>query len=223
MRTQKGLETLEIAAKDIADLRLGSLFCQKSDCRCKWGSGWPFPLDCFAADTGTTLLFSQHCAKALSTSSSVSVISRGASRRDDNLTRQKLPQNLSQARFLPQERMSSTRRDAWPRRNQSAKLFLGICWVASVMARKVPQRADVTRTFPNFWVNFLVRFASKTLVLLGCALEFSENSLVLFARFFGIVVLFWPLNQGVSGETLRFALEEPVMCAGAALSYLPEL
>ena len=45
---------------------------------------------------------------------------------------------------------------------------------------KVPQRTCVTKILPNLWVNFLVRFASKPLVLLGSALES-------FRKFFGTV------------------------------------
>ena len=60
---------------------------------------------------------------------------------------------------------------------------------------KVPQRNCVTKILPNVRVNFLVRFASEPLfywVVTGnpppnC----SENSLVLFVRFFGFVGLFW--------------------------------
>ena len=60
-----------------------------------------------------------------------------------------------------------------------------------VGTEKVPQRNCVPKILPNVQVNFLVRFASKTLVLLGndpvTPSNCSENSLVLFVRFFGFV------------------------------------
>ena len=45
---------------------------------------------------------------------------------------------------------------------------------------------------PNFRVNFLVRFASKPFFYWVVPLNCSENSLVLFVRFFGFGVPFWP-------------------------------
>ena len=51
------------------------------------------------------------------------------------------------------------------------------------------QRTFATKILPNFWVNFLVRFASKPLFFLGSAPNCSDSSLVLFAGFFGFGVL----------------------------------
>ena len=62
---------------------------------------------------------------------------------------------------------------------------------------KGTQRTCATKILPNFRVNFLVRFASKRFLnpLFYCAVSSncSENSLVLFVRFFGFGVPFWPL------------------------------
>ena len=46
----------------------------------------------------------------------------------------------------------------------------------------------------NFRVNFLARFASKPLFYLVVPSNCSENSLVLFVRFFGFGVRFGPLH-----------------------------
>ena len=48
--------------------------------------------------------------------------------------------------------------------------------------------------FPNFRVNFLARCASKPLFCWVVPSNCSENSLVLFMRFFGFGVPFWPMN-----------------------------
>ena len=64
--------------------------------------------------------------------------------------------------------------------------------------KKVPQRNCVTKILPNVRVNFLVRFASKPLfcwVMTGNPSNCSENSLVLFVRFFGFVGPFRLLTQ----------------------------
>ena len=57
---------------------------------------------------------------------------------------------------------------------------------------KVPQRTFATKILPNFRVNFLARFASKPLFYWVVPSNCSENSLVLFMRFFGFGVLFGP-------------------------------
>ena len=67
-----------------------------------------------------------------------------------------------------------------------------------LVTEKVPQRNCVTKSLPNIWVNFLVRFASKPLfywVMTGNPSNCSENSLVLFVRFFGFVGPFWLLKD----------------------------
>ena len=56
---------------------------------------------------------------------------------------------------------------------------------------KEPQRTCVTKIPPNFRVNFLLRFASKSLFCCVVPSIFSENSLVLFVRFFWLGVHFW--------------------------------
>ena len=60
---------------------------------------------------------------------------------------------------------------------------------------KVPQRTFATKILPNFRVNFLVQFASKPLLYWVVPSNCSENSLVLFVRFFGFGVLFPPLSM----------------------------
>ena len=57
---------------------------------------------------------------------------------------------------------------------------------------KVPQRTCATKILPNFWLNFLVRFASKPLFYWVVPSNCSEKSLVLFVHFFGFGVLFGP-------------------------------
>ena len=57
--------------------------------------------------------------------------------------------------------------------------------------KRYPKELLPQRFRRTFGVNFLVRFASKPLVLLGSALELFRNSLVLFVRSFGFGVLFW--------------------------------
>ena len=59
---------------------------------------------------------------------------------------------------------------------------------------KVPQRTFATKSSPIFRVNFLVRFASKPLFYWIVPSNCSENSLVLFVRFFGYGVLFGLLS-----------------------------
>ena len=59
-------------------------------------------------------------------------------------------------------------------------------------SEKVPQRTCATKILPNFRVNFLVRFASKPLLCWPVPSNRSEDSLVLFVRFFGFEVSFWP-------------------------------
>ena len=59
---------------------------------------------------------------------------------------------------------------------------------------KVPQRTCATKILPNFRVNFLVRFASKPWFYWVVPSNCSDNSLVLFVRFFGFGVLFLPLE-----------------------------
>ena len=56
---------------------------------------------------------------------------------------------------------------------------------------KVPQRTFATKISPNFRVNFLVRSASKPLFYWVVPSNCSEDSLVLFVRFFGFGVLVW--------------------------------
>ena len=59
---------------------------------------------------------------------------------------------------------------------------------------KAPQRTCATKILPNFWVNFLTRFASKYLFYWVVPSNCSENSLAQFVRFFGFGVLLWPLR-----------------------------
>ena len=66
--------------------------------------------------------------------------------------------------------------------------------------KKVPQRACATKMLPNFRVNFLVRFASKPLFYWVLPSKCSEIYLVLFVRFFGHGVLFWPLKDTQTGR-----------------------
>ena len=61
-------------------------------------------------------------------------------------------------------------------------------------AEKAPQRTYVTKILPNFRVNFLVRFASKPLFYWVVPSNCSQHVLVVFVRFFGFGVLFWPLT-----------------------------
>ena len=60
----------------------------------------------------------------------------------------------------------------------------------------------VTKILPNVRVNFRVRFASKPFCLQGddsiTPYNCSDNSLVLFVRFFGFVSPFWLLKNGHS-------------------------
>ena len=65
----------------------------------------------------------------------------------------------------------------------------------TTVTEKVPQRTFTTKISPNFWVNFLVRFFSKPLFYCVVPSNCSENSLVLFVRFFGFGVLFWLLRD----------------------------
>ena len=59
---------------------------------------------------------------------------------------------------------------------------------------KVPQRNSATKILPNFQVNLLVRFASKSLFYQSVPWNnYSEHSLVLFVRPFGFVAPFRPL------------------------------
>ena len=59
---------------------------------------------------------------------------------------------------------------------------------------KVPQKTFATKMLPNFRVNFLVRFASKSLFYWVLPSNCSENYLVLFVRFFGFGVPFLALD-----------------------------
>ena len=64
---------------------------------------------------------------------------------------------------------------------------------------KVPQRTCATKILPNFRVNFLMRFASKFLFYWEVPSNCSENSLVMFMRFFGFGRAFFKggdLNPG---------------------------
>ena len=58
-----------------------------------------------------------------------------------------------------------------------------------IRTEKVPQRTCATKSLTNFRVNCLVRFASKTLVLLGSALEVFRKCLLLFVHFLALVFL----------------------------------
>ena len=73
---------------------------------------------------------------------------------------------------------------------------------------KVPQRTFATKISPNFRVNFLVRFASKPLFYWVVPSNCSDNSLVLFVRFFGFGVLFRLLKKAVR-QSLGIRLEDP--------------
>ena len=53
----------------------------------------------------------------------------------------------------------------------------------------------MTKTLPNFWVNFLARFASKHLFYWVVPSNCSENSLVLFVPVFSFGVLFGSLIE----------------------------
>ena len=57
---------------------------------------------------------------------------------------------------------------------------------------KVPQRLYATKILPNFWVNFLVRFASKPLFCWVVSSNCSEDSLVLFTRVLSLGFFFGP-------------------------------
>ena len=79
--------------------------------------------------------------------------------------------------------------EIWPQSRFNCRVSSG--------TEKVPQRTWATKILPNFRVNFRLLFASKTLVLLGSALE-------LFRKFFGAVRAnfwlwgsFWSLISGV--------------------------
>ena len=74
--------------------------------------------------------------------------------------------------------------------------FSFVCFFLSG-TEKVPQRTCATRILPNFWVSFLVRFASKPLFYWVVPSTCSENYLVLFVRFFCFGVLFWLLIRGL--------------------------
>ena len=68
--------------------------------------------------------------------------------------------------------------------------------------KKVPQKTSATKILPNFWVNFLVRFASEPLFYWVVPSTCSEKSLVLFVRFFGFGVRFWLLKMSKNILTL---------------------
>ena len=71
--------------------------------------------------------------------------------------------------------------------------------------KRYPKELLRQRFLPNFRVNFLVRFASKPLFYWVVPSNCSENSLVLFVRFFGFGVLFWPLIKGMSARKMSAA------------------
>ena len=78
-------------------------------------------------------------------------------------------------------------------------------WAFKLGTEKVPQRNCMTKILPNIRVNFLVRFASKPFfywVMTGNPSNCSENSLVLFVRFFGFMGPFWPPIKGCFGAFL---------------------
>ena len=75
-----------------------------------------------------------------------------------------------------------------------------------ILREKVPQRTRATKILLNFRVNLLVRFASKRLFYWVVPSKSSDNSLVLFVRFFGFGFSFGPEIVGNRGQLWTSAL-----------------
>ena len=69
---------------------------------------------------------------------------------------------------------------------------------------RYPQRTCVTKILPNFWVNFLVRFAQNPLFCWVVLSNCSENSSVCSCDFLVLVFFFGLLKDFFSAEALKF-------------------